>query len=71
MSIIKDSMKEELKVAIGVSKSYAEKIKDSYTDAKSDFYIKKLKKNNKIVANLVIGLDRIEKKEYNTRNNKS
>ncbi len=62
MSIVKESVQSELDIAINVSKEYAVKIKDAKTKSKAEFYTKKLKKNNKIVANLIIGLDRIYKK---------
>lgn len=68
MSIVKDSLQIELKNAIGISKGYINKIKTAKTKPKTDFYTKKLKKNNKIVAELIIGLDKLEKTDYNTQN---
>jgi len=70
MSIVENALRDELKSAIQISKDYVTKIKESYTDTKSDYYYKKLKKNNKKVANLVINLDKLQKSKYNTENNK-
>lgn len=61
MSIVREILLDELKSAIGLSKEYAGKIKYAKTKPKIDVYTKKLKKNNKIVADLVIALDKIEK----------
>ncbi len=69
MSIVADSIRVELDKAIEKSKRYIDLIKSSKTTAKSNFFIKKLKKNNKIVANLAIGLDKIAKKNQNPPHN--
>lgn len=69
MSIVADSIRVELDKAIDQSKKYIDLIKASKTNAKSDFFIRKLKKNNKIVANLAIGLDKIAKKNQNPSHN--
>ena len=61
MSIVKEAIVDELQSAIGLSKEYADKIKTAKTKLKSDIYTKKLKKNNKIVADLVIALDKVGK----------
>lgn len=59
MGIVKDSIQIELQNAISVSKDYANKITMAKTKPKVAFYTKKLKKNNKIVADLIIGLDKL------------
>jgi predicted DNA-binding protein YlxM (UPF0122 family) len=61
MSIVKEALVDELKSAIELSKEYDSKIKTAKTKVKSDVYTKKLKKNNKIVADLVIALDKVDK----------
>lgn len=61
MSIVKDSIKIELQNAVNISKEYADKVKTAKTKPKAELYTKKLKKNNKIVADLIIGLDKLEK----------
>ena len=60
MSIVSDSIKIELENYINISKTYKDKINSAKTKAKVKFYIKKLKKNNKIVADLLIGLDKLK-----------
>lgn len=60
MSIVSDSIKIELENYINISKTYKDKINSAKTKAKAKFYIKKLKKNNKIVADLLIGLDKLK-----------
>ncbi len=69
MSIVADAVLNELQAALAISKNFQGAIKLAKTSAKSAFYTKKLKKNNKKVANLLIGLDNIEKAQYNTENN--
>ena len=71
MSIVKNAIKEELTTAVAVSKGYANKIATAKTKIKSDTYRKKLKKNNQVVANLLLALDKIENKEYNSPNNET
>jgi len=66
MSIVFDSVVEQLQTAVGVSKNYKTAIDQSKTRAKAAFFTKKLKKNNKIVANLLEALDRIEHARDNT-----
>lgn len=68
MSIVKKSITDTLIEAMELSKEYAEKIEASKTKAKSDLYYKKLKKNNKIVANLLLSLDKLDNKDYNNQN---
>jgi len=71
MSFVKETIVEELSTAIEKSKEYADKIKRAKTKTKSDIYHKKLKKNNQIVADLLIALDKLENKEYNNPNNET
>ncbi len=61
MSIVTDSVRAELIESIARSKEFADKIKTAKTKPKKDLYTKKLEKNNKTVANLIIALDNIEK----------
>jgi len=62
MSIVKKSITATLLEAMELSKEYAEKIEAAKTTAKSSLYYKKLKKNNKIVANLLLALDKVDNK---------
>jgi len=64
--MVSDSVLKELQAAVVVSKNYKTAIDQSKTKAKAAFFGKKLKKNNKIVANLLQALDRIEKARDNT-----
>jgi len=68
MSIVKKSLIETLKEAIEVSKEYSEKVKTAKTKPKADLYYKKLVKNNKLVANMLIALDKVNNKDYNNQN---
>lgn len=65
MSIVQDSLRKELALAVTLSKDYDKKIKSAKTKTKTNFYKKKLKKNNNLIANMIIGLDKIEKGSYN------
>lgn len=67
MSIIRDSLKIEIENALKISLGYVDKIKTAKTKPKEVLYTKKLKKNNKKLAELIIGLDTIEKTSYNTK----
>ncbi len=62
MAMVKDILKDEINKAIARSKGYAEKIAASTTEPKKNLYTKKLKKNNKVMADLIIALDKIQKK---------
>ena len=68
MSIVQDSVVKELQSAVEQSKKYVVAAEGAKTNAKSNFFKKKLKKNNKIVANLLLALDRIENSKHNTKN---
>ena len=57
MSIVKEAIMVELQSAM---KSSAK------TKVKSTFYTKKLKSSNQIVADLLIALDKVNNKDYNT-----
>jgi len=65
MSLVKNILVEELKSSIALSTEYSSKIKSAKTKTKAAVYLKKLKKNNKIVADLVVALDKVEKANYN------
>jgi len=65
MSIVGESVLKELQEVVAQSKRYKITIDNSKTNAKALFFTKKLEKNNKIVANLLLALDRIEKTQYN------
>jgi len=71
MSLIKNAVIDELRAAMALSKEFKEKIDGAKTDIKRKTYKKKLKKNNEIVADLVMALDKLEKRDYNTPDNDS
>jgi len=66
MSIVKEAIMVELQSAMKSSKEYSDKIKTAKTKVKSTFYTKKLKSSNQIVADLLIALDKVNNKDYNT-----
>lgn len=68
MSLVKDALVAELQSVFTLSKEYADKIKNAETRTKSDFYKKKLKKNNQIAADMVIALDKLDKIDYTAQN---
>jgi len=61
MSIVRDSIIAELQERIARSAEYATIIESAKTKIKRDTYIKKLHKNNEIVADLLVSLDTIDK----------
>ena len=67
MNITKNNIIKTLKEMIVVSQTFSEKIKNSKTKLKADTYRRKLIKNNKVVANLLIVLDKMENKEHNNQ----
>jgi hypothetical protein len=66
MSIVKEAIMIELQSAMKSSKEYSDKVKNAKTKVKSTFYTKKLKSSNQIVADLLIALDKVNNKDYNT-----
>jgi RNA processing factor Prp31 len=69
MSFVKEALIEEIREAIKRSTDYKEKIDTAKTSIKANTYKKKLKKNNQIVADLVMALDKIDKEDYNPLDN--
>jgi len=69
MSVVKKALLDELQTSIRLSKEYSDKIKNAKTKTKIDLYRKKLKKNNNIIADMMIALDKLENVDYNTQNN--
>ncbi len=67
MSVIRDSIRQELTLAVNLSTEYSSKVKFAKTKTKSNYYSKKLKKNNNLIANMIISLDKIEKSGYNAQ----
>lgn len=56
-------IKEELQNLMVLSREYRVKINDSKTKTKKDLYLKKLKKNNIRIMNILIVLDSLSKEE--------
>jgi len=69
MSMVKDALIAEIQDAIRLSTEYKEKVDTAKTKVKRDTYKKKLKKNNMLVADMVMALDKLNKQDYNTTNN--
>lgn len=69
MSVVKDILIDELKSSIALSSEYAIKIKRAKTKTKANLYHKKLKKNNQIVADLIVALDKLDNPEYDSQDN--
>jgi len=69
MSFVKEALIAEIQDAIKLSKEYKEKIDTAKTTVKQTVYRKKLKKNNQIVADMVMALDKLNKQDYNTTDN--
>lgn len=67
MSIVRDSLRAELNKAVEISKEYSSKVKSAKTKIKKTYFTKKLKKNNNLIANMIIALDKIEKGSYNNQ----
>jgi len=65
MSIVQDSLRAELSKAVEISKKYSAKAKSAKTKTKNTYFTRKLKKNNNLIANMIIALDKIEKGRYN------
>ncbi len=65
MSIVRDSLRKELSLAVTLSEEYSTKAKSAKTKTKNTYFTKKLKKNNNLIANMIIALDKIEKGSYN------
>lgn len=70
MSLIKESIVEELKVLIPISTKYSEQLETAKTKTKKDIARKKLKQNNEKVADLLIALDRIIKNEEQSKHDR-
>jgi hypothetical protein len=62
---MKDLVLIEVQRLITISKSYDEQIKTAKTKTKKDFYSKKLHKNNKILADMIMRLERLNQIENN------
>lgn len=71
MSLVKEAIMAELQDAIKLSTEYKEKLDNAKTDIKAKTYKKKLKKNNQIIADMLIALDKLDKQDYNTQDNES
>ena len=67
MSIVREAIMDELETAMKLSKGYSDKVNTAKTKVKSAFYGKKLKNSNQIVADLLIALDKVDNKDYNTQ----
>lgn len=65
MSIVRDSLRKELSLAVTLSEEYSANAKSARTKTKNTYFTKKLKKNNNLIANMIIALDKIEKRSYN------
>lgn len=56
-------IKDELQDLMLLSKEFRTKIDNSKTKTKKDLYLKKLKKNNTRIMNILVILDSLSKKE--------
>lgn len=60
---LKDRLVVEVQRLVKVSKNLQDKINNAKTKAKKDYYLKKLKKNNTILMDMLLRLDAMTKKE--------
>jgi hypothetical protein len=60
---IKDLVLVEVQRLVTISKMYKEKIDTAKTKPKKDLYLKKLRKNNKTLADMIIRLERLNQIE--------
>ncbi len=65
MSIVKDALMEEIIERKKLSVEMYDELNKSKTNIKKKIFGKKLKKNNTILADLLIKLDTLTKKTYN------
>lgn len=63
MSIVRITLKQEIKELIEKSVKYVEQRKTAKTDVKRNYYTKKLKKNNQALEELLVAYDRLSKDE--------
>lgn len=63
MSLVKQAIIAELQELIPKSKHYADQLETAKTKVKKDLMRKRLKKNNEKVADLLVALDKLDKKE--------
>jgi hypothetical protein len=61
MSLVKKELIREVQELALVSRKYSDLIKNAKTNAKKEFYSKRLKKNNNKVANILQAIDRLDK----------
>ena len=62
---MKDLMASFVKQLVAKSKDFQQKIETAKTETKKRFYLKKLKANNKELANALVRLEHLTKKEEN------
>ena len=60
---LKDLIMIETKRLVALSKSYKEKIDTAKTKPKKDLYLKKLRKNNKKLADMIMRIERLNQIE--------
>ena len=58
---MKDMVMYEVKRLAMVSKHFQTNIKDAKTQPKKNYFLKKLRKNNKLLANMIIRLEQLNK----------
>ncbi len=67
MSIVKDALMEEILELKNKSIKLYNELNNSKTNIKKKIFGKKLKKNNTILADLLIKLDTLTNKQYNNK----
>lgn len=63
---MRDILIAEIRHLMALSKTYRVSIQEASTKTKVDFYKKKLKKNNNLLANMLLRLDHLTKKDAST-----
>ena len=63
MSILKQTINAELIELIHISTQYAEQIDNAKTNTKRQMIKKRLRKNNEKIAELIVALEKLNKKE--------
>lgn len=61
MAGVDDIVRNEVQQLMATSKEYREKIDDAKTKTKKDWYLKKLKKNNTRLLNVLVAIEKVRK----------
>lgn len=68
MSKVKTAITEEIKDRIRISLEFRKRVDESKTTSKKNFYMRKLRENNKIASDLLIALERLNQSQDQRKN---